>query len=372
MKKIILFYGSDRAFSEIVPKSYKNLSLIATQIDEENKKMEMIITGLPQQETKMEKTKKKKLKISNFVINADEYDSVQEHVLTNFINFIAKLDITNMYIQNPPNHLQEQIYHVYGDKNIISKKTQDYSILTEEIIKKINSGFDTRILGQEYVKMQLLKTIYPLLDNHQKKPVVILFYGDSGLGKTETVKYVTQILGGNLLRKQFSMYQNNEFANYLFGGKYNEKSFAKDLLARDSNVILLDEFDKANTLFHSAFYQLFDEGIYEDHNYVVDVKHTIIFCTSNYLTPEEVKEKLGIPIFNRFDQIIKFNSLPPEAKQQIAKNELLKATKKCNLPEKYVHRIIEESVKFNNAREIKRLVKDTVSLYEVKKICSIL
>ena len=41
------------------------------------------------------------------------------------------------------------------------------------------------------------------------------------------------------------MYQNNEFANYLFGGKYNEKSFAKDLIARDSNVILLDEFDKA-------------------------------------------------------------------------------------------------------------------------------
>ena len=26
------------------------------------------------------------------------------------------------------------------------------------------------------------------------------------------------------------MYQNNESANYLFGGKYNEKSFAKDLI----------------------------------------------------------------------------------------------------------------------------------------------
>ena len=50
------------------------------------------------------------------------------------------------------------------------------------------------------------------------------------------------------------MYQNNEFANYLFGGKYNEKSFAKDLIVRDSNVILLDEFDKAYAVFHSAFY----------------------------------------------------------------------------------------------------------------------
>lgn len=52
-------------------------------------------------------------------------------------------------------------------------------------------------------------------------------------------------MGGKLLRKQFSMYQNNESANYIFGGRYNEKSFAQDLLARDSNVLLFDEFDKA-------------------------------------------------------------------------------------------------------------------------------
>lgn len=77
------------------------------------------------------------------------------------------------------------------------------------------------------------------------------------------------------------MYQNNESANYLFGGKYNEKSFAKDLIGRDSNVILLDEFDKAYSVFHSAFYQLFDEGIYEDQNYKVDVRHALIICTSN-------------------------------------------------------------------------------------------
>ena len=92
------------------------------------------------------------------------------------------------------------------------------------------------------------------------------------------------------------MYQNNESANYLFGGKYNEKSFAKDLIGRDSNVILLDEFDKAYSVFHSAFYQLFDEGIYEDQNYKVDVRHALIICTSNYKSKDEVREKLGNPI----------------------------------------------------------------------------
>ncbi|MEG0959977.1 MAG: AAA family ATPase [Erysipelotrichaceae bacterium] len=369
MKKILLFYGSDRAFSEMIPKRYKNLSSVAAEMDEDGKKFEMVITGLPQQETQQEKPKKLKVKIANFVINADEYNSVQEHVITNFINFIAKLDITNMYIQNPPLHLLEQLNRVYGDKDIIQNEHQKYSVLTADTIRKIYSEYDSRILGQEKVKELLLKSIYPVMDKKQSKPVVILFYGDSGLGKTETVQYITKILGGSLFRKQFSMYQNNEFANYLFGGKYNEKSFAKDLLARDSNVILLDEFDKANPLFHSAFYQLFDEGIYVDHNYKVDMKSTLIFCTSNYQTLDEVKEKLGFPIYNRFDAIIKFSSLPLEAKRQIAVNQLEKTAKGDELPMDIREKLIDVSTKLSNAREIHRLVKDTVSLYQVQKIC---
>lgn len=369
MKKILIFYGSDNAFSEIIPKRYKNLSSVAAEMDEDGKKFEMVVTGLPQQEAQPEKTKKPKVKILNFVINADEYNSVQEHVITNFINFIAKLDITNMYIQNPPIHLLEQLNRVYGDKNIIQNEHQKYSILTAELMRVIYSGYDSRILGQEKVKELLLKSIYPVMDKKQRKPVVVLFYGDSGLGKTETVQYITEVLGGSLLRKQFSMYQNNEFANYLFGGKYNEKSFAKDLLSRDSNVILLDEFDKANPLFHSAFYQLFDEGIYVDHNYKVDMNYTLIFCTSNYQTLDEVKEKLGFPIYNRFDAIIRFSSLPSEAKRQIAVNQLEKTVKSDELPIDVRGKLLEGATKLNNAREIHRLVKDTVSLYQVQKIC---
>lgn len=69
----------------------------------------------------------------------------------------------------------------------------------------------------------------------------------------------------------------------------------------ESNIILLDEFDKANPIFHSAFYQLFDEGIYEDQNYKVNLNYAIIACTSNYKTENKIKEQLGIPIFNCFD-----------------------------------------------------------------------
>ena len=370
MKQIVMFYGSDRAFTDIIPKSHRNLLSVAMQIDDESKKLVMEVRGFPKQKSDSEKLKKKKPMVRNLVIFANEYNSVNEHVITNFIDFMAQLSISNMYIQNPPALLRDQVERVYGDKGIIKTEHQKYNVISEDIIRQIYTGFDRRIIGQKAVKKKLLKALYPIVDNKQNKPVVILFYGDSGLGKTETVQYVTELLGGALLRKQFSMYQNNEFSNYLFGGKHNQMSFAKDLLARDSNVILLDEFDKANSVFHSAFYQLFDEGIFEDQNYKVDVRHAAIFCTSNYHTTDEIKEKLGLPIYNRFDAIIEFDQLAGDAKMKIAEMTLRTMDKSTLLPIDIRKKIISASLTMSNAREIQRLVKDTISLCEINRICN--
>ncbi|PAY14415.1 hypothetical protein CJU60_04400 [Bacillus sp. 7705b] len=54
--------------------------------------------------------------------------------------------------------------------------------------------------------------------------------------------------------------------------------------------MLLDEFDKAPAVFHSAFYQMFDEGILVDKHYVADISKAIIICTSNYKSREEIKK----------------------------------------------------------------------------------
>ncbi|HBL6271067.1 TPA: AAA family ATPase, partial [Listeria monocytogenes] len=151
-------------------------------------------------------------------------------------------------------------------------------------------------------------------------------------GKTETAKFISEIIGEPLFRKQFSMYQNSQFANYLFGGAHYEKSFAKDLLDRESNVLLLDEFDKAHPSFHSAFYQLFDEGIYEDQNYYLELKKSIIICTSNYLSLEEIEENLGSPIFYRFDKIIHFKELTSEEKNKIGQKILVESSKQYEMP----------------------------------------
>ena len=369
MKKVVIFFGSRRAFAEIAPKTSRTLTSVAIEMDEESKKLEMVHKGLPQSPDAPKEKKRARPRIKNFVISADEYCGVQEHVILNFGNFLSKLSVTNMFIQNPPVSILDQLYRTYGA--IIEEISQPYPALDEEKFRRINKEYDKIIIGQNKVKQKLLQALYPTLNPSNEKPVVILLYGDTGLGKTETAQLLTDIVGGVLFRKQFSMYQNNEFANYLFGGRYNEKSFTQDLLTRDSNVILLDEFDKANSLFHSAFYQLFDEGEFSDQNYRVSLKHTITICTSNYLTSEEIKSKLGAPIYNRFDAVIEFAQLSEDAKNIIAANYIKKSEIEYGftLEIEVKNRLEKAVITLDNAREIQRIIKDTFSLLAVRKIC---
>lgn len=373
MNKILIFYGSNRAFLEECPTSFRNLTDVVAEVDDNSKNMILHIPAVEKETQEVEK--KPKIKIENFVINSDEYSGVREHVIINFANFIANMDIENMYIQNPPLQISEQLHRLYDLQNIIKVVRQPYSKITKAVIQKFNKEYDDKIIGQEKAKGEVLQSLYPLMNDKQKKPAVVLFYGDTGIGKTETANYLSELLNGKLMRKQFSMYQNNNFATYLFGGTNNEGSFAKDLLDRDSNVILLDEFDKANPVFHSAFYQLFDEGVYEDKNYKVNLDYAIIICTSNYKTKGEIIERLGSAIYNRFDAVIHFQNLSVDAKTKITEmtiNEISASFKEddIEIEQSILEKLKKQAIACTNVREIKRLIKGTFSLYAIRKLCS--
>lgn len=373
MNKVIIFYGSSRAFTEILPNEYRNLTDVVMELDKESKNMILHIPEMNGQNNDSLDKEDEKLQVENFVVNSDEYSGVREHVIINFANFIAKMNIKNMYIQNPPASISEQLHRIY-DSSILEVKQQNYKSIDKNSMIDFYKKYDEVIVGQTNAKMRIMQAIYPLLNDKQKKPVILLFYGDSGLGKTETAQYLSKLLSGVLFRKQFSMYQNKEFATYLFGGNYYEGSFAKDLLDRDSNVILLDEFDKSNSVFHSAFYQLFDEGIYEDRNYKVNLDRAIIICTSNYKDEKEIKENLGNAIYNRFDAVIRFDELSNESKEVIAKRYLENLKKEyedvmTDIDEDIYLRLMNTIGQCSNAREIKRIIKDVFNALAIRKIC---
>lgn len=315
------------------------------------------------------KEKLVKHKTQNIIIESSEFLSVNVHVIENIKGLLDRVNYKNLYIHNPPFKLLKQLAGEYNKENYSHKR------ITKDTLKELKVCFSTKILGQESVLDRMLSVLYSLTKEGDQKPKVVLFYGPPGVGKTETAKVISDVLNVKLLRKQFSMYQSNDFAEYLFGGKHGKSTFAKDLIDRDSNVILIDEFDKCNTVFHSAFYQVFDEGVFEDENYKVNLHNAVIICTSNYKSIDEIKESIGPALYSRFDSIIKFNELSFENKVQIFNKEYDVLIDELEHSEKEVilsnypnlkDQILIGISERENAREIRSFINECISLALVK------
>ena len=363
MKKVKIYYGSKKWFDKNCPSSYRSLTEVVNELDERNRKNVMFIANIPKNSDsdKMVEDITKKPSADILVADEGEYSGVQEHVIMNFANFIGEIDVNTLILQNPPKQIRNQLEILYPtEKNIIELEYEKYNHITLGKLKKFNQLYDEHVIGQGIVKKELLPLLYSrTISVNRNKPLVLLFCGKPGIGKTETAKYLAGIIGGKLFRQQFSMFQNNQFSNYLFGGNHHEKSFAKDLLGRESDVLLLDEFDKANPIFHSAFYQLFDDGIYEDTNYYLELKDAIIICTTNYTSREEIIKNLGEAIFNRFNAIIYFEELSIDSKIQIcdlAVDEICKKYK-ITVDPKIIERLHVKMKNLESVREIRNFIE---------------
>ena len=256
------------------------------------------------------------IEVDNCIVRADDYGSVFDHVLSNFVNIVTlNHDIGTLYVHNPPRRVKASLQSAYG--NDIEYRKSEYLKITRHALENIFIKLQSDIQGQDICKKQLVSGIYRLTTQSSQKPVVLMLYGPSGVGKTESAKSISRTMGGELLRIQFSMMQTNEAYNYVFGAEHSKSSFARDMMARESNVILIDEFDKVNPTFYNAFYELFDEGKYIDTNYEVNLGQAIFLCTCNFSCEQEIKQALGPAMFSRIGCCIKYVELTTEQKKII-------------------------------------------------------
>lgn len=367
---ITIFYGPKSSFEEKLPTDVDITTLIelAVKSDDKKREFQMHIDG----QQPIQKGISQKETIDCLVAYSDDYAGLSENAIQSFVGFISEFEISNMYLQNPPSYILDQLQKLQVS---LSVKEYSYKALSLDNLKTIKNGFSDRIIGQDQVCLELSASLYSLVKGYFKKPFVILFYGPTGVGKTETAKYISDILGENLFRKQFSMFHTDDFASYLFGGKHSQNCFARELLERESNIILLDEFDKPNPVFHSAFYQLFDEGVFEDKNYHVKMENSIIICTSNFTSEDDIRSKLGDPIYSRFDAIIKFNTLPIEAVKSIILHEyeqqleIFDETEKQIIESKDVlPKLLNCANQLKNARQIKKVIREAVTISLVQEV----
>ena len=348
--RIVVFYGSKKDFESFLSESIndtENTIPFMELIQHYNARLRPNESGVK------ESALYRNIDVDNCVVRSDDYGSVLEHVIANFANIVTlNHDVGTLYIQNPPKRVLQSLTSTCPE--LIEFKGSEYKKVDRTVLKEIYNNLNRDILGQEECKRQIISGLYRLTASTIDRPVVLMLYGPSGVGKTETAKSISKTLGGELLRVQFSMMQNTEAYNYIFGAEHSKSSFARDMMSRESNVILIDEFDKVNSIFYNAFYELFDEGKFVDSNYEVELKNTVFLCTCNFMSEDEIKKSLGPAMFSRIGCCIKYSDISIEQKRNIIDkwyNEIL-------------NRLTEEECTFIQSTDIKSWFYENVERYD--------
>ncbi|PPF38750.1 AAA family ATPase [Rathayibacter sp. AY1A3] len=367
--KVSIFYGPLSWFEEKLGSSAQvYLPDAVSQLDERRRRIRHVVDGHDSQAEELPAPHIKRL-----VAMSSDYASLNEHALTNFIGLVREINPERLFLHNPPALIEAQLERALDTK----VRTYEYPLLTHEALIQFRDGFADHIVGQEAVRDRMLAALYPLSTSRRTTPVVLMFFGPSGVGKTETAQFVNGFSGGQLFRKQFSMYHSDKFASYIFGGAHSEASFARDLLERRSGVILIDEFDKAASVFHSAFYEFFDEGVFEDKNYRARLGPALIICTSNYGSEEEIRSSLGDALYSRFDALIQFAPLSADEIKVVvgrlvdSRFESLTNDEASLLDATEIKELMNaRATGVGNVRKLGKLVNEVISLLLVRAVLS--
>jgi ATP-dependent Clp protease ATP-binding subunit ClpC len=208
-------------------------------------------------------------------------------------------------------------------------------------LKKLEEEMHQRVVGQEAAIKSIAMAVRRSRSglNAENRPTAsFLFFGPTGVGKTESAKALADVYFGNenlLIRVDMSEYQEERNLERLIGymdekGNYQGGFLTERVRARPFSLVLLDEIDKANKKVLDLFLQVLDEGFLTDGmGRRTDFRNTIIIMTTNAGSSEIAKsaqageeykvtyekaysalrDSFRIEFLNRFDKTIMFKSL---------------------------------------------------------------
>ena len=184
--------------------------------------------------------------------------------------------------------------------------------------------------------------------SRRKRPVSFIFAGSTGVGKTELVKTIAEVMFDNeeaLIRIDMSEYMEKHSVSKLIGsppgyvGYDDAGQLTEKVRRKPYSVILLDEIEKAHPEVFNLFLQILDDGrVADSHGKIINFENTIIIMTTNagsefkasslgFNSSDELKLSENIdtslkqhfkPEFlNRIDEIVTFSPLTRAELRQI-------------------------------------------------------
>lgn len=203
----------------------------------------------------------------------------------------------------------------------------DFSSLTEQQINSLEENLNKKLYGHKEFKEEFINQIknYSILYNlGEIKIMSLLICGDSGTGKTELARIIheTFFSGSNIIKINLGNYKTQGAINSLIGspkGYYGSErggELSNKIKNSDSKVILIDEFEKADTDIFNFFYELLEDGKFTDLNEnEYDLNGYLIIFTTN-LKEENYKEVIPAPLLSRFTMKALFEPVGFEIKNK--------------------------------------------------------
>ncbi|KAK5630607.1 hypothetical protein RRF57_006322 [Xylaria bambusicola] len=191
---------------------------------------------------------------------------------------VAALGLTERYLLNRAVRLQPPS----GRKLILARRKNAEALL----------GINFLVIGQEMAVDSLKRSLLNHLAMTKAEPLVLLFAGPSGHGKTELARKFGELMS---LEHQFvdcTMFTREE---ELFGPKppysgYDTGSPLNNFLARMSgskSIVFMDEFEKTTTGVRNTLLIPFDQGEYVDRRSAskINCSQTIWILATNIFDP---------------------------------------------------------------------------------------
>ena len=308
----------------------------------------------------------------------------------------ARAKITKGHQSQPVKIRVQDIEHVVASISKIPPKTvsQDDSRRLEQLEDDLKG----KLYGQDEAVKECVDAVIlgrsPLRDT--EKPIAsFLFYGPTGVGKTELAKQLADNLGIAFTRFDMTEYMEKHTVSRLIGAPpgyvgYDQGGQLTDAIQKTPHtVLLLDEIEKAHPDIANILLQVMDYGKLTDSNgRKVDFSNVILILTTNAGGREMNSARIGFanepdskiggkiieqvfsPEFrNRLSAIIPFNPVTLEMVSLIIDKEILALQKRLSdkkitltLSEKAKAYLAEKSFDAQNgARVIQSVIQHEVT-----------
>lgn len=182
------------------------------------------------------------------------------------------------------------------------------------------------------------------------KPVgSFLFFGPTGVGKTELARVLSRALGVELLRYDMSEYSEKHTVSRLIGAPPGYIGFDQGGLLTDAvrrqpySVVLLDEIEKAHPDLFNILLQVMDHATLTDNTgRKADFRNVVLIMTTNAGARELTAQPLGFTVStqtgdpakkplerlfspefrNRLDAVVRFDTLSNQTIKQIVDKQI--------------------------------------------------